>query len=189
MHKITPKRVALALLSLALLVPALVGCTATGTGTTTSGGSSILSFLPILAVFVVLILVMYLPQRKQQKKTKEMLSNMKKGDRVRTIGGIFGTIVDINDEVVTVQVGPDKARLVFSRGAIAQVDSPGGAEKIDPYTGEKKKKFFGRDKSDAKPQDVASQQPDLQEAEQKAEQAAEQAAQKLSEKTDDVVPH
>ena len=51
-----------------------------------------------------------------------MLANLKPGDRVRTIGGIYGTITAIKDDVVTISVGPDKVRLVFIRGAIASVD-------------------------------------------------------------------
>ena len=54
-----------------------------------------------------------------------MLANLKPGDRVRTICGIYGTITAIKDDVVTISVGPDKVRLVFIRGAIASVeDSP-----------------------------------------------------------------
>lgn len=91
-----------------------------------------MSFLPILLIFVVLILVMYIPQRRQQKKTRQMLDSMKRGDRVQTIGGIYGTIVDLNDEVVTIMVGPDRVRLVFRKSAIGVVDSV-GAPKTDPY--------------------------------------------------------
>ena len=69
--------------------------------------------------------VMIIPQRKREKKIKDMLANLKPGDRVRTIGGIYGTITAIKDDVVTISVGPDKVRLVFIRGAIASVeDSP-----------------------------------------------------------------
>ena len=54
-----------------------------------------------------------------------MLDSLKKGDQVITIGGIYGTITAIKDDVVTISVGPDKVRLVFIRGAIASVeDSP-----------------------------------------------------------------
>ena len=42
--------------------------------------------------------------------------------RVRTIGGIYGTVTNIKDDIITISVGPDKARLVFARGAIANVE-------------------------------------------------------------------
>ena len=76
-------------------------------------------------LMIALFAVMIIPQRKREKKIKDMLANLKPGDRVRTIGGIYGTITAIKDDVVTISVGPDKVRLVFIRGAIASVeDSP-----------------------------------------------------------------
>lgn len=41
---------------------------------------------------------------------------------MRTIGGIYGTVTNIKDDIITISVGPDKARLVFARGAIANVE-------------------------------------------------------------------
>ena len=79
----------------------------------------------LIILMVVMFAVMIIPQRKREKKVKEMLSSLKQGDRVRTIGGIYGTISSIRDDVVTLQVGPDKVKLVFSRGAIAQVEDAG----------------------------------------------------------------
>jgi len=79
----------------------------------------------MILLMVALFALMIIPQRKREKKIKNMLANLKPGDRVRTIGGIYGTITAIKDDVVTISVGPDKVRLVFVRGAIATVeDSP-----------------------------------------------------------------
>ena len=79
----------------------------------------------LIILMIALFAVMIIPQRKWEKKIKDMLANLKPGDRVRTIGGIYGTITAIKDDVVTISVGPDKVRLVFIRGAIASVeDSP-----------------------------------------------------------------
>ena len=78
----------------------------------------------LIILMIALFAVMIIPQRKREKKIKDMLANLKPGDRVRTIGGIYGTITAIKDDVVTIS-GPDKVRLVFIRGAIASVeDSP-----------------------------------------------------------------
>lgn len=76
----------------------------------------------IIIMMIVLLLVMIIPQRKRDKKVKDMLAAIKVGDRVRTIGGIYGTVTNIKDDIITVSVGPDKARLVFARGAIANVE-------------------------------------------------------------------
>ena len=79
----------------------------------------------LIILMIALFAVMIIPQRKREKKIKDMLANLKPGDRVRTIGGIYGTLTAIKDDVVTISVGPDKVRLVFIRGAIASVeDSP-----------------------------------------------------------------
>ena len=75
----------------------------------------------LIIMMIVLLLVMIIPQRKRDKKIKDMLASIKVGDRVRTIGGIYGTVTNIKDDIITISVGPDKARLVFARGAIANV--------------------------------------------------------------------
>ena len=54
-----------------------------------------------------------------------MLNALKPGDRVRTIGGIYGTISSVKDDVIVLTVGPDKVKLVFARGAISQVEEAG----------------------------------------------------------------
>ena len=77
----------------------------------------------LIILMIALFAVMIIPQRKREKKIKDMLANLKPGDRVRTIGGIYGTITAIKDDVVTISVGPDKVRLVFIRGAIASVEN------------------------------------------------------------------
>ena len=83
------------------------------------------SMILIILMMVVLFAVMIIPQRRKDKKVKEMLAAIKVGDRVRTIGGIYGTVTNIKDDIITISVGHDKARLVFARGAISNVeDSP-----------------------------------------------------------------
>jgi preprotein translocase subunit YajC len=89
------------------------------------GSSSILTMLLPLLMVVVLLVVMIIPQRRRDKKVKDMLSSLKQGDRVRTIGGIYGTISSIKDDVIVLSVGPDKVKLVFARGAISQVEDAG----------------------------------------------------------------
>ncbi len=89
------------------------------------GSSNLLMMLLPLAMIVVLLVVMIIPQRRRDKKVKDMLSSLKQGDRVRTIGGIYGTISSVKDDVIVLSVGPDKVKLVFARGAISQVEDAG----------------------------------------------------------------
>ena len=76
----------------------------------------------LIILMIALFAVMIIPQRKREKKIKDMLANLKPGDRVRTIGGIYGTIVKIKDDVLTVEVGEQKTQLVFARWAIRNVE-------------------------------------------------------------------
>ena len=94
-------------------------------------GQSIMSVLPMILIMVVLMAVMILPQRRRDKKVKEMLAAIRPGDRVRTIGGIYGTITSVKDDYVVMQVGPDKIHLVFARGAISQIEEKGAENSMN----------------------------------------------------------
>ena len=92
----------------------------------TDGFSSFFSSYGILIVLMIaMFAIMIIPQRRRDKKVNDMLGNLKAGDRVRTIGGIYGTIGTIKDDTIILLVGPDKVKLVFARGAIAQVEDAG----------------------------------------------------------------
>lgn len=81
-----------------------------------------------LAPFILLIVVFYFllirPQRKRDKENKAMLASLKVGDNVTTIGGICGKITAIRDDVLTLEVGTDKVKLVLERWAIRNMDKP-----------------------------------------------------------------
>ncbi|MDR2506186.1 MAG: preprotein translocase subunit YajC [Oscillospiraceae bacterium] len=82
----------------------------------------VIQFAPILLIGVVFYFLMIRPQRKKDKKVKDMLAAVKVGDRVTTIGGIHGTVVAVKDDILTVVVGQDKTKLVFAKWAIRTVD-------------------------------------------------------------------
>ena len=89
-----------------------------------SGISSFMSSGGLLIILMIgMFALMIIPQRKREKKIKDMLAAIKVRDRVRTIGGIYGTVSALRDDIVTLTVGPDKVRLVFARGAIANVEN------------------------------------------------------------------
>ena len=76
---------------------------------------------PVL-IFVVFYFLLIRPQRKKDKKAKDMLKQLKVGDRVCTIGGIYGTIDNIKDDVLTLVIGTEKTKLMFARWAIRNVE-------------------------------------------------------------------
>lgn len=68
------------------------------------GGSSIMSFLPFILIFALFYFLILRPQQKQQRERKEMLESVKKGDTVLTTGGIYGKVVNINEDELTVEI-------------------------------------------------------------------------------------
>ena len=80
------------------------------------------SFLPMILIFVVFRFFLIRPQRKKDKQVKEMLNNLKAGDRICTIGGIYGTITGIKDDTVTLSVGKDNLSMVVARWGIRSVE-------------------------------------------------------------------
>ena len=80
------------------------------------------SFLPMILIFVVFWFFLIRPQRKKDKQVKEMLNNLKAGDRICTIGGIYGTITGIKDDTVTLSVGKDNLSMVVARWGIRSVE-------------------------------------------------------------------
>ncbi|WP_346026515.1 preprotein translocase subunit YajC [Beduinella massiliensis] len=82
----------------------------------------VVSLAPMILIFVVFYFMLIRPQRKKDKEAKAMLAALKVGDRICTIGGIYGTIANIKDDVLTVEVGAEKTKLVFARWAIRNVE-------------------------------------------------------------------
>ena len=93
---------------------------------TEAGANSVLlgvvQFLPFILIFVVFWFMLIRPQRKKDKQVKEMLNNLKAGDRICTIGGIYGTIVGIKDDTVTLSVGRDNLTMVIARWGVRSVE-------------------------------------------------------------------
>ena len=101
-------------------------------GTTTqtyTEGSPYASLLGMVLPLVLMVLIFYFmlirPQRKKDKKVKDMLAALKKGDRITTIGGIFCTIVSIREDRITLAIGQKNAQpteMTVARWAIRQVE-------------------------------------------------------------------
>ena len=83
---------------------------------------TLISLLPMILIFVIFYFMLIRPQRKKEKKVQEMLNALKVGDRVSTIGGIYGTITSIKDDTLELSVGRDNVKLIFARWAIRQVE-------------------------------------------------------------------
>lgn len=86
----------------------------------TSGGSLLYSLAPFLLMFVVFYFLLIRPQQKKSKNRNSMLRALAKGDKVTTIGGLHGTVVEISDDTIVLRVN-DATKLTFDRSAINNV--------------------------------------------------------------------
>ena len=104
----------------------LMGAPQGGEGAATS--NPIMTFLPFVAIIAIFYFLIIRPQNKKQKETQRMLADLKKGDRVVTIGGVHGTIQSIKDSSVILKVD-ENCKIEFSRSAIASIEAAGKGEK------------------------------------------------------------
>ncbi|WP_322632929.1 preprotein translocase subunit YajC [Glycomyces albidus] len=96
-----------------------------------SAGGSNLTFIIMIVGFIALMyFVMIRPQRKRQREQQDMQNNVQPGARVMTIGGLYGTVVDSDDETITIEASDDTF-LVFARQAIAKVVTPAEAAETE----------------------------------------------------------
>jgi preprotein translocase subunit YajC len=80
--------------------------------------SGIALFLPLILIMVIFYFLMIMPAQRRQKKVAEMLRNLKTGDKVITNGGIYGTIVGLDDDSVQLRIA-EQVKIKVSRAAIA----------------------------------------------------------------------
>jgi preprotein translocase subunit YajC len=102
------------------VLPLLLGAPQ-GTGAAGGGPSSMIStFVPFILIIAIFYFLIIRPQNKKQKETQKMLSALKKGDKIITVGGIHGVISTVRESSVVVKVD-DNTKVEFSRSAIATV--------------------------------------------------------------------
>ena len=82
--------------------------------------STIVMMLAMVAIFYFLLIR---PQRKKDKQVKDMLSALKVGDRICTIGGLYGTIAALKDDTVTLTLGSLQNTVVIARWAVRSVEN------------------------------------------------------------------
>ena len=99
------------------------------TGAEPSATGSLVSMVVIYGVLIFALWFFFMrPQSKERKKTQEMLSTLENGDIVCTTSGFYGTIIDIQDDMVIVEFGNNRnCRIPMEKAAIAKVEKPGQA--------------------------------------------------------------
>lgn len=89
-----------------------------GMGDGGAASSPIAAILPFVLIFVLFYFLILRPQQKQQKEKQELLRNLKRGDSVITVGGIYGRILNVADDVVTLEIAKGVSVRV-SRGSVS----------------------------------------------------------------------
>jgi preprotein translocase subunit YajC len=95
----------------------LFGGGGAGSGST---ASTILSLVPFALIFVIFYFLVILPQQKRSKQQKALLEALKKGDKVITASGIWGTVTNLGKDTVTLQIA-DTAKIRIQRDQIARL--------------------------------------------------------------------
>jgi len=88
------------------------------------GGNPLISFAPIILIFVVFYFLLIRPQQKRQKEHQGMVNELKRGDNVITAGGIHGTVTAVADNIATVEIA-NNTRIKVTRSSIASVKKEG----------------------------------------------------------------
>lgn len=87
----------------------------------------VMQFVPLVLIFVVFYFLLIRPQKKKERALKDMISNLKVGDTVASIGGIHGKIIRIKDDVFVLEsgLGANKSYISLDRSAISRLVKEG----------------------------------------------------------------
>lgn len=98
------------------------------------GGGALTSFLPFILIFVLFYFLILRPQQKQSRKRADMLKSLKRGDNVITSGGIYGKIVTVADDVMTIEIAKG-VNIRISRSGVAGLQASEGSEQKEDKSG------------------------------------------------------
>ena len=103
---------------------AVTDSAANASGAATGGSGSILGMvIPMVLMIAVFYFLLLRPQRKKDKQVKNMLAALKVGDRICTIGGLYGTIAALKDDTITLTLGSLQNTIVIARWAVRSVEN------------------------------------------------------------------
>ena len=83
----------------------------------------LVSFIPLIVLFIAMYFLMIRPQKKKDKQIQDMRNSLQVGDEIVTIGGICGKIVKTKDESIISAVGADKVKFEMKRWAVSTVET------------------------------------------------------------------
>ena len=88
----------------------------------TKSSPTMMTYLPLVAIFVLMWFMLFRGPKKKQQKHQQMVKSMQKNDRVRTIGGIIGTVIEVRDEEITLKIDEsNNTKIKVIAGAIQTI--------------------------------------------------------------------
>lgn len=81
----------------------------------------LISLLPFVALMAVFYLVLFLPEKKRKKQYQSMLDSLSINDEIMTRGGILGRVINLQDEFIILETGPERVRIKVQKKGIASV--------------------------------------------------------------------
>lgn len=81
----------------------------------------LVQLIPIILMFLIFSVMVFIPDKKKRKQYNDMLTNLKVNDEVMTKGGIIGRLISIDDESVILESGPSRARIKIHKNGIGNV--------------------------------------------------------------------
>lgn len=95
-----------------------------------AGGAGLLGMLPMLLIMVgVFYFMLIRPENKRKKEAEQMRSALRNGDKITTIGGIMGTVVDVKSDSFVIETGADQVRIEFAKWALSTNETAAEAAK------------------------------------------------------------
>ena len=83
--------------------------------------SYLITFLPLILIFVAFWFFLIRPQKKRDQKTQEMRNNVQPGDEIVTIGGVVGKVLSVKEDALVIYCGSDKTKMEFKKWAVSEV--------------------------------------------------------------------
>ena len=110
------------------------------TAPTTDPSGGLLGMLPMLLIMIGVFYFMIIrPENKRKKEAEQLRSNIKNGDKITTIGGIVGKVVDVKEEKFVIETGADQVRIEFAKWALSTNETAAEAAKAEAKKAEEAK--------------------------------------------------
>ena len=99
------------------------------TATPDAGAGMMSMLITLVPMFLIFYFLLIRPENKRKKEAEAMRSAVKKGDKITTIGGIVGVVVDVKEDKIVIETGADQVRIEFAKWAISSNESADAAAK------------------------------------------------------------